>query len=408
MPACVQLVRGRRVKLSDLTPETRLEVVLTLRGPLASDLRFLCLLTGADEHTISGSEVVFEGRPTSRCRALGLGGRTPSSQAFTLDLSRVPGEVARLVFVAALFDQNRDRHPEVSLVTEGSFVLRAGGEDVAVYTFHGGDFDRETALCVGEIYRKETWRLSATGSGFRGGLAAIANRYKVAPALASSIERGEKVLSAASPGVRVPGTPPGGLPPVVPKSLLPAVGFVMVSLAGNETASGTGFVISPGGHVLTCYHVVEGATAMAIALGGSMELRPLVPIAADAGSDLALLRIGDDNGSPHWLTLAAPTSEPDLGQAVGLLGYPLSSHLGLEVNYSQGIINSRRTMGSRPVLQLDAGAAPGSSGGPVFDRTSGNVVGVLTSGITGPNTGILVNFAIDLRALWKLDWLRPF
>jgi len=395
------------MKVSDLTVETRLEVVLTLNGPLASDLRFLCLLTGGDERTIAGSEVVFEGRPSSRCRAVGFGARTPTSQTFTLDLSRVPEEVARLVFVVALCDLHHDRHPDMSLVTEGSLALRAGGHDVAVYPFRGDEFDREAALCVGEIYRKETWRLSATGSGFRGGLAAIANRYKVASALTSSIERGEKVLSEASSGVRVPAMPPGGLAPVVPRSLVPAVGFVVVSLAGGGTASGTGFVIGPGGHVLTCYHVVEGATAMAIALGGSTELRPLVAVAGDAASDLALLRIGDDNGSPHWLTLAPPTSEPELGQAVGLLGYPLSSHLGLEVNYSQGIINSRRTMGTRQVLQLDAGAAPGSSGGPVFDRTDGRVVGVLTSGITGPNTGILVNFAIDLRALWKLDWLRP-
>ena len=143
---------------------------------------------------------------------------------------------------------------------------------------------------------------------------------------------------------------------------------------------------------------------MAIALGGSTELRPVEPVAGDAENDLALLRISDGNGVPNWLLLDRD-AEPTLGQNVGLFGFPLGLHLGLDVTYSQGIVNSIRKRENRPILQLDAGAAPGSSGGPVFDRSSGRVIAMLTSGIHGAG-GMHVNFAIDLRALWPLGWFR--
>ena len=55
--------------------------------------------------------------------------------------------------------------------------------------------------------------------------------------------------------------------------------------------------------------------------------------------------------------------------------------------------------------QVDTGAAPGSSGGPVFRRADGRVVGVLTSGLSTQMGGMLVNFAVDIRRLWQLGWV---
>lgn len=67
-------------------------------------------------------------------------------------------------------------------------------------------------------------------------------------------------------------------------------------------------------------------------------------------------------------------------------------------------MNSCRQKDGIPILQIDAGAAPGSSGGPVFQRSDGRVIGVLTSGLLNGPPGMLVNFALDLAYAWDLGW----
>ena len=125
----------------------------------------------------------------------------------------------------------------------------------------------------------------------------------------------------------------------------------------------------------------------------------------DEQGDLALLHLDDRNGVTDWLVLAGAEFTPALGDDLGLLGYPLGGDLGISLTYSQGVINSLRKLDDISVLQVDAGAAPGSSGGPVFRRSDGRVVGVLTSGLTRNPGGMLVNFAVDIRRLWQLGWV---
>jgi S1-C subfamily serine protease len=116
-----------------------------------------------------------------------------------------------------------------------------------------------------------------------------------------------------------------------------------------------------------------------------------------------VLRISDGHGAEHWLQLADVDDEPKLGQDLGLLGYPLGE-VGLEVTYSQGVVNSLRSTSTHKILQIDAGAAPGSSGGPVFRREDGRVIGILGSGLQG-RAGMLANFAMDIRQIWALGWV---
>ena len=123
----------------------------------------------------------------------------------------------------------------------------------------------------------------------------------------------------------------------------------------------------------------------------------------DAASDIAIIRLVDGFGVESWLRPADSQDEPKLGQVLGLLGYPLGE-VGLEVTYSQGVVNSLRSTMSHRVLQIDAGAAPGSSGGPVFRREDGRVIGILGGGLEG-RAGMLANFAMDIRQLWALGWI---
>jgi S1-C subfamily serine protease len=172
--------------------------------------------------------------------------------------------------------------------------------------------------------------------------------------------------------------------------------------------TGTGFIVNPGGCFITCAHVVDDAVDFAICIDGTRLLRKSEVIAMDTMADLALCWMADRNGSPDWLLLAGKDATPALGDDLGLLGFPLGVDLGLSVTYSQGIVNSLRQRGDRgqvSVLQIDVGAAPGSSGGPVFRRKDGKVLGVLTSGLDVQERGMMINFAVDLRMLWRLGWV---
>jgi serine protease Do len=185
---------------------------------------------------------------------------------------------------------------------------------------------------------------------------------------------------------------------------MPALGLIEV---GTEmgTANGTGWVVSPGGWVITCAHVVESTIWMRFIAEGESAPRSLELVAVDEEGDLALLRLTDGAGSPHWLPLANEGQPPSLGDEVAILGYPLGKQLGLTLTYTQGIVNSVRESSGVSMIQVDAGAAPGSSGGPVFRRADGSVLGVLSSGLHAQGAGMLINFASGVQRLRNLGWI---
>ena len=112
-------------------------------------------------------------------------------------------------------------------------------------------------------------------------------------------------------------------------------------------------------------------------------------VARDPGNDLAVVRVSGRpaGAAPLWQSLAG--GRPRAGDELLLVGSPF----GLEGTVTTGVV-SRVT---RRVIQTDAAANPGNSGGPALDR-SGRVVGVLVSG-GGEN----INFAVPIgRACAKL------
>jgi S1-C subfamily serine protease len=279
---------------------------------------------------------------------------------------------------------------------------------MARFTFTQADIGADTAVMLGELYRKAgAWRVRSVGDGFTGGLPTMLSRFRITPgAVASNSPRGSVVLASAPQGLWLPKTWPGGVQPSIPKDLARAVGLTITTTEDGTVHTGTGFMVSPGGHFVTCHHVVHDAAELSVAFGGSTSLRRATVVALDRDSDLALCCVEDRNGSPDWLLPVGPDVSAGLGDELGLLGYPLGVDLGMSVTYSQGIVNSLRKKHGVDVLQIDVGAAPGSSGGPVFRRSDGNVVGVLTSGLDVADRGMLINFAVDIRNLWKLGWMQ--
>jgi serine protease Do len=164
---------------------------------------------------------------------------------------------------------------------------------------------------------------------------------------------------------------------------------------------GSGFVVGDGNLVVTNFHVLpaEGEPRLVVMLGRSeSNLRNAKVVATDRPRDLALLQI---DGPPlPVLALAGPGSARE-GQDVLLMGYPIGGVLGFATVAHRGIVSSitsaalpansasqldpraiaRLRSGTFEMLQLDATAYPGSSGGPLFDVDTGRVIGVVSMGL---------------------------
>lgn len=144
-----------------------------------------------------------------------------------------------------------------------------------------------------------------------------------------------------------------------------------------ETGTGSGFVISSDGHLVTCAHVIQGADKVDVQIGGKSYSATVVSVEAD--DDLAILKIDASGLTPLVL---ADSSKVRLGEEVRAIGFPLSTVLGDGIKVTRGVVAGiiDRDEGKR--FQIDAAVNPGNSGGPVVDNR-GQVLGVASSKLIG-------------------------
>lgn len=175
---------------------------------------------------------------------------------------------------------------------------------------------------------------------------------------------------------------------------------------------GTGFSVGDGSLIATNAHVklrqplnTEQLEMLVIALpgkgGGGVTgeaLREVSRVAVDEQHDLALLKL--KAGAP-MSALALSTEEVREGQSIAFTGFPIGSILGLFPTTHSGVISAIAPAGipqARPnrldgqlirqlsdgpfsIYQLDAIAYPGFSGSPLFDPETGQVMGIVNSGL---------------------------
>jgi putative serine protease PepD len=191
------------------------------------------------------------------------------------------------------------------------------------------------------------------------------------------------------PRAAAPARPAGSLAEVAER-VLPSVVSVRVRTGG----SGSGFVLDDAGHVLTNAHVVQGAGSVSV-LDSTGRSRTAEVVGVDAGTDLAVLRVG--SGLPP-VTLGT-SADLAVGDPVLAVGSPL----GLSGTVTAGIVSATdrevRFGDGRggTAIQTDASINPGNSGGPLVDG-AGRVVGVNTQIATlGRGSGnIGIGFAIPV------------
>lgn len=178
---------------------------------------------------------------------------------------------------------------------------------------------------------------------------------------------------------------------------------------GEGESTGTGVVVTSDGEILTNAHVVEGATEVRVRFAGDTEPVTAVVVAADAGNDLALLKVDAQN------LVAATFAKPGsvrVGDQVVAIGYALALDGGPSV--TTGIVSAtRRTIFTdsgalNSLIQTDAAISSGNSGGPLVNMR-GEVVGINTAVARGDNNAAANNigFAISVdEVLTVLEQLR--
>lgn len=141
-------------------------------------------------------------------------------------------------------------------------------------------------------------------------------------------------------------------------------------------SSGSGFIISEDGYIVTNNHVVAGAETLTVTMTSGEEFEAEI-IGADAENDVALIKI-DASGLP---TVAIGESGSiEVGQQVCAIGNPLGELTNtLTVGYVSALDREINENGT-PInmFQTDCAINAGNSGGPIFDM-HGNVIGITTA-----------------------------
>ena len=175
---------------------------------------------------------------------------------------------------------------------------------------------------------------------------------------------------------------------------------------GTQTgiSSGSGIVISPEGHIITNYHVIEGASDIKVKFSTGDEYDATV-IGGDEQMDVAVLQIPPFDNMP--IASVGDSDLVEVGDRAIAIGNPLGDELFGTV--TQGVISGKnRTVvvdnREMTLLQTDAAINPGNSGGALIDAY-GHVIGINSVKISGSSSGSSsegLGFAIPINEVMSV------
>jgi S1-C subfamily serine protease len=165
-------------------------------------------------------------------------------------------------------------------------------------------------------------------------------------------------------------------------------------------ALGSGFVIDKAGHVVTNYHVIEGASKVEVSFSGNDEM-PATVVGRDPSTDIAVLRIKRAQGRALTPLELGNSDVVRVGDAVVAIGNPF----GLERTVTAGIVSALQREITAPngfaidrVIQTDAAINHGNSGGPLLNA-DGRVIGVNSQIETESGGNVGIGFAVPINTV---------
>lgn len=170
----------------------------------------------------------------------------------------------------------------------------------------------------------------------------------------------------------------------------------------RQQALGSGFVVDTSGHIVTNFHVVQGAEQIEVSFSNRDSVTAKL-VGSDPSTDVAVLKVDVDARALRPLELGN-SDRVRVGDSVVAIGNPL----GLERSVTSGIVSALHRPLTAPndftiddVIQTDAAINSGNSGGPLL-AANGQVIGINTAiatGNTGARGNIGIGFAVPMNTV---------
>lgn len=166
-----------------------------------------------------------------------------------------------------------------------------------------------------------------------------------------------------------------------------------------QSGAGSGVIISQDGYILTCAHVVSGATSVKVQLNGSDESYDATVVGQDSTSDIAVLKIDAAGLTPAVIgdsdALAVGEVAVAVGNPLGTLSNTVTDGIVSALNRQVTVQNNDMTL-----IQTDASISPGNSGGGLFNA-NGELIGIVnakssSSDAEGLGFAIPINTAMEM------------
>ena len=166
-----------------------------------------------------------------------------------------------------------------------------------------------------------------------------------------------------------------------------------------QSGAGSGIIVSQDGYILTCAHVVSGATSVKVQLNGSDQSYDATVVGVDSTSDIAVLKIDATGLTP---AVIGDSDKLAVGETTVAVGNPLGT---LSNTVTQGIVSALNRQvtvedNDMTLIQTDTSISPGNSGGGLFNA-NGELIGVVNakssySEAEGIGFAIPINTAMDI------------
>lgn len=274
----------------------------------------------------------------------------------------------------------------------------------------GGGRSRPLGPLVGFLKRHDRLALLVVGFLLAFGAAAIYDLVRAEPAVMTREEIGESMMELLGEYDSLPAVSNRAY-----EAIAPSVVRVR-RLSGEddlvqEDGVGTGVVIVEDGQILTNLHVVQGAERLGVIFADGFETEATV-VSVQPENDLALLQAAVvPEGVPPATMASAAGLRP--GDQVVAVGHPFgigpSTSAGVVSGLGRSYYAQGRSFIVDNLIQFDAAANPGNSGGPLVNRR-GEVVGIVTSILNPTEDGVFIGigFAVPIENAARALGPNPF